>query len=176
LAIPVAPDWAAAEDITESKLDSISTVLNWLLNPPHCYAYKTADQSWGSGSFAVVALASEVYDWSVSSMHDTATNNTRLVAPEPGIYTVICHDRFAAAGIGARVMVRKNAAGSPTGGTELFSTFAGSSNNYSFGTIDAQLNASDYVELFAQQGSGGAQDLLGGPTMTFMSLRWTSKQ
>jgi hypothetical protein len=112
-------------------------------------------------------------------MHSTASNQSRIIAAETGLYTIKAHARFAANATGARgINIRKNAAGDQTLGTDLFFTFSlPSSGNigYVFGSVDVQLNATDYIEMFVNQSSGGALNLLGGVTESFMSARWVSK-
>jgi hypothetical protein len=177
LAVPTAPDWGASETITEAKLDSISTVLNFLLAPPRVYAYKTADGALANAAWNALNFNAESYD--SHAAHDNATNNTRLVAPEAGLYTVKAHTRFAAHATGARgINIRKNANAVQTAGTDVFFTYSlpsSGSVGYVFGSVDVQLAAGDYLESFAWQNSGGALNVLGGITESFMSFIWKAR-
>jgi hypothetical protein len=177
LAIPTVRDWTATEVVTEAKLDEISTALNFLLAPPRVYAYKSADGALANAAWGALNFNAESYD--SHAAHDNTTNNTRLVAPEAGLYTVKAHTRFAAHATGARgINIRKNANAVQTAGTDVFFTFSlPSSGNvgYVFGSVDVQLGAGDYLESFAYQSSGGALNVLGGITETFMSFIWKAR-
>lgn len=102
MAVPTAPDWSASELITEAKLDSISTVLNFLLAPPRCYAYKTGSGAIAAGTWNALNLDAEAYD--SGGLHDNTTNNSRVTATEAGLYCVFAQVRFA--GVGGTAGVR----------------------------------------------------------------------
>ncbi|HEY3141032.1 MAG TPA: hypothetical protein VGJ86_07870 [Acidimicrobiales bacterium] len=180
MAVPTPRTYVAAEFETATILNGdIRDTATFLLGPPHCYAYRATDVSIPtSGVWALASLTGELYD-STTTMHSTASNQSRIIAAETGLYTIKAHARFAANATGARgINIRKNAAGDQTLGTDLFFTFSlPSSGNigYVFGSVDVQLNATDYVEMFVNQSSGGALNLLGGVTESFMSARWVSK-
>lgn len=151
--------------------------LNFLLAPPRAYGYHNVALNVNNVTFTLVGLTGELYD--SSGMHSTVSNSARINAVEAGLYTLKGHIQFEANGTGARgIMFRKNAAGSPSGGTELFLTYnLPSAGNLGlvFGSVDANLNATDYVEMYAYQSSGGALNLVNGATSTFLSARWVAK-
>lgn len=116
----------------------------------------TANQSLTSGIHTAIAFDAEEYD--TDTIHDNATNNTRLTVPT-GVtrVRVTCNVSFASNGAGIRRLhVRKNGA--------EFNGGAYSQDDVS-GTTIHWLNAStgvlsvaggDYFECYAQQTSGGA--------------------
>jgi hypothetical protein len=178
LAIPTVRDWTATEVVTEAKLDEISTALNFLLAPPRCYAYKSGAGSLASATWDAINFGAEAYD--SHAAHDNATNNSRLVAPESGLYTIKAHLTFAINANGIRGLdIRKNAAGVQTAGTDL--TFLILSGNGTTQTrigasVDAQLTAGEYIEVFAYQNSGGVLNVEGANIAdTFLSMRWTAR-
>lgn len=95
------------------------------------------------------------------SLHDTVTNNSRLVAPVAGLYSISLGVTWATNGTGQRYgVIRKNSAGSSAGGTLLAYapgiTLGGIGLGMAAGACSVWLNAGDYVEAFSYQSSGGA--------------------
>ncbi len=178
MAIPTVRDWGATESITEAKLDEISTALNFLLAPPRSYAYKSSNGALANTTWDALNLTAEAYD--SHAAHDNATNNTRLTAPEPGLYNITAHVTFDINSAGIRGLdIRKNAAAVQTGGTDLaLVIIAGNATTEArlIATVDHQLTASDYVEVFAYQSSGASLNVLGGAAaLSFLSFRWVAK-
>jgi hypothetical protein len=177
LALPFVRDWGATETITEAKLDEISTALNFLLAPPRCYAYKSADGSLANTTWDAINLGVEAYD--SHAMHDTSVSNSRITAAESGLYNVTAHLTFATNSAGVRGLdIRKNANAVQTGGTDLALVIIagnGTTEARLIATVDVQLVAGDYCEVFAYQSSGGALNVLGGAANTFLSARWVAK-
>jgi hypothetical protein len=181
VAIPDPGTWSAGLVTTSMMNTRLRDVENWLLNPPHVHCFRsTTKTGTANGSFVLHDLDSELYDWSVSAMHDNATNNSRLTAPEAGIYYIAGHIRFAANAGGARgILIRKNAAGNPVSGTAVIERYElPSSGNLGFvhWAGDFPMSAGDYVEMWTYQNSGGTLDVLPGPHVTYLSIRWASKQ
>jgi len=91
-------------------------------------------------------------------------NNARLTAPTnyAGLYSVRACVTFPANSTGVRrIQVRKNSAGSATGGTLIGTTHIPALTTASAATTvvygrDAYLSAGDYVEVFVLQNSGGS--------------------
>lgn len=180
MTIPTVRDWSATELITEAKLDEISAALNYLLAPPRCFAYKGSDGSLGNNVWSGgISLGVEAYD--SSNMHDNTTNNSRVAAPETGLYEAKASIEFEFHATGSRrLQVRKNAAGDQTLGTLLryktVNAVAGAGNNTSIdATFEIQLTAGDYLEMFAHQTSGGPLNVLGTIAGTFLSMRWVAR-
>lgn len=106
------------------------------------------------------------------------TNTSRLAVPtgETGLYSVNASITFPANGTGfRRIQLRKNAAGSSTGGTLLGSmglstiTTSGVTTTVSF-SRDIYLTAADYVEVFGLQNSGGSLTTSTGESNTSFSI------
>jgi len=103
-------------------------------------------------------------EWDTASMHDPSTNNSRLTCPTDGagLYEVAAelyadaHNQFEA----VHIMVRKNSAGSSTGGTfvsqstEPFSTNGVVPTGIQIQTL-VRLAVGDYVEVFVLSEASG---------------------
>lgn len=59
----------------------------FLANPPSCRVFHNANQSLTNNTEATVAFNSERYD-STGTMHDNASNNSRITLPVAGVYVV----------------------------------------------------------------------------------------
>jgi hypothetical protein len=177
LAVPVPRTWVASETIDASKLNNGRDALNFLLEPPRCYAYKTADGALATSTWDAINFGAEAYD--SHSAHDNSTNNSRLVAPESGLYDLRAHGAWATNSTGIRGLnIRKNANAVQTGGTDLVMVVIagnGTTEARLIASVDVQLVAGDYVELFAYQSSGGSLNVLGGIANTFLSMRFVAK-
>jgi hypothetical protein len=178
LVVPTAPDWGASETITEAKLDSISTVLNFVMNPPRCYAYKSANGSLASANWDALSLTAESYD--SHAAHDNSTNNTRVSFPETGLYAIKANITFDVNTNGIRGLnIRKGAAGVQTAGTDLIMLTPdanGTSQTRVTASVDHQATAGEYAEIFAYQNSGGGLSVLGGGAgLSFLSIRWVAR-
>ncbi len=147
--------WVTSEVVTAALLNTHIRDNEVFLRAHHgCVAYKSADQNVAAGNTDVVTWDSEVYD--TDAIHDTATNNSRFVAPtgfdgywrfdffaDVDADTANHNGRFAC-------QLRKNAAGSASGGTFLNGkSFAGHAFlQAGFVVAVANLIAGDYVEAF----------------------------
>jgi len=180
MAVPTPATWVPGTVGDATMNARIRDVFNFLLSPPRAYAYRNADKSLVSGTDTLYDCNAELYDPYTPAAHDTATNNSRLVAAETGIYICYAQATWAANATGRRrLSIRKNAAGSPTGGTEVGRLDvpvvpAGTHTNAL--SAPAQLTATDYVEMFVQQTSGGALDVLTGIGISYLAFAWDTKQ
>jgi hypothetical protein len=178
VAVPT-PSTATANQLVTSSFwnTEVRDLGNFLLNPPRCYAYRNADKSTTSAATVVYDMDLEAYD--SHAAHSNVTNNTRLTAPESGLYSVTCQAKWAAHASGSRrLQVRKNADGDPVSGSLVFDTAAlPSSGNIGFcnGSVDVQLVAGDRLELFTNQTSGGNLNVIGGQGETYLTFRWCAK-
>ena len=133
---------------------------------PAVMATSVLDTSLTNATWTNMLFASEEYD--TGAMHSTLTNTGRLTVVDSGLYqmTASVFLNYHAAVHPCGLMLRKNAAGSSTGGTLITQTTTVLSNNAFFIT-GAELNthvrlaAADYLELFVMQDSGGALVLKG---------------
>jgi len=144
------PVWNGSAWVSQKVTHSQMTV-------PSARVYGSANQSIADSSTVALAFNSERYD--TDSMHDTATNNTRLTCNTTGTYSITGSVQFAANATGRRlIQVRIN--GATVIATAGFNTVSGSFNTDIVVTTDYQLSATDYVELVAFQNSGGALNVL----------------
>lgn len=179
MTIPTIPDFTASQFVDEADLDALSSCLDFLFDPPRCYAYKASDGALANNTWDEINFGSEAYD--SHSSHDNSTNNSRVAAPEDGAYAVKVAIQYEANSTGSRrLQVRKNAAGNQASGTELrtkvVNAVAGAGNETTLDvSFDAQLVAGDYLEVFAHQTSGGALNVLGTIAGTFLSIRWVAR-
>lgn len=162
------PDPAAGAIIYASDFDNV-------FNPPCCRAWHSAAATLTTATSTVIALASETYD-STGSMHSTSSNTSRIIAPVAGKYHIVASIGFASNSTGRRICaVRLNAAGSSASGT-LLAEKVGQANSSNIHTesiaFDYDLAASDYVELFALQQSGGNLNTSALEHQSWLSIRY----
>jgi len=114
-----------------------------------------------------------------TSMHSTSTNNSRLIAPVTGLYQLTAeiyadaHNQFEP----IHMMIRKNAAGSSTGGTLVLQNTACFSTNAVVITACnvatyIRLSATDYVELFLMSEAAGPEALVGTTQAHRFGMIW----
>lgn len=116
---------------------------------------------------------------SSAAVHSTSTNPSRLIVPtsQTGFYSVKASVTFPANATGfRRIQIRKNSAGSATGGTLIGTTHLPALTTASETTTvvygrDASLTAADYVEVFALQTSGGSLTTTTAEAYTSFSIR-----
>jgi hypothetical protein len=177
LAVPSPTLWGASDTITQAKLNADYTAITFLLEPPRVKVYKTADGALAHATWDAVNFGAEAFD--SQNFHDNSTNNSRLVAPDSGLYVVKGHATFDINTNGIRGLgIRKNAAASHASGTDVVEVIGagnGTTQARIIATDDVQLVAGDYLELFCYQGSGGALNVLGGIANTFLSMRWVAR-
>lgn len=168
-----APDVPAyVQDLAEWTDEQLWT------RPPSTHAYRAA----------ALALSSTGADAAVvwtESARDTGgmwtDNSSRITAPVAGLYKAVVRVGFGNYTAPSKTLiVRKNSAGSVSGGTPLWSaadsTGAGGSNPPLFASVEEAFNAGDYYEVFVAQTSGSTQanGLLGGQATTFTQARRVS--
>ena len=180
MTVPSPITWTAALLVDEGDLNlDIRDSINFLLSPPRCSVHKSSDGSLADLTWGVIGFDTELYDPYTPAAHDNASNNSRLVAAETGLYTIFAKLRFGAISTGAMDLdVRKNAAGSQSGGTRLQLVTVGATtggDEYPNMTFDAQLNANDYIEMFGRQSSGSTKSVVSGVGTTVFQFRWVSK-
>jgi hypothetical protein len=161
-----APVKAAIDDLDSRVSQSIPTATR-------VKAYNNAGVSLANGVLVVVPLQAE--SWKApTSMHSNVTNNSRLIAPVNGTYQLDFTIAHGTNSVGRRVgQIRKGAAGSPTGGTQLWSISIGPTPSSGASVTfcgNLPLLQNDYVELFALQLSGGALSTGFGEYDLYMGL------
>lgn len=154
----LATDWNAVIDGV-NRVNSGTTSVG----RPAVMASDTATSNVSNATWTLMTFASEEYD--TQGFHSTSTNTGRLTVnySEAGLYQVhgmVTLD-YSTSGKTVSIQVRKNAAGSSTGGTLLAQATTMLSDNslvITAATINTmvRLASNDYVELFVFQNSGGA--------------------
>ncbi len=162
-----APVKAALDDI-DIRINASNT------GSTRCRAYHTVGVSLVSGNLVAIPFGGESWK-TVTAMHSTSVNPTRMIAPVNGIYHVDIGASFTANATGRRVgQLRKNAAGSSAGGIQLFTLSAApaptSASSIAF-SDDIALGQNDYLELFLLQLSGSGQTSEVGEFVTYMNMR-----
>jgi len=134
---------------------------------PRCKAYKTGGaQSISDSTATVITFDAESFD--VGTMHDNATNNTRLTIPSggDGLYVVTAGVAFTGNATGVRALTLK-LTGTAVSDTQD-SSVAAATHIMQLSAISLAV-AGDYFEVFAYQNSGGALNVVTGASVTFLS-------
>ena len=134
-----------------------------------CSVYKSGTQSLANDTVVTVTWDSEYYD--TDAIHSTSSDTSRFTVPAGlgGKWELICSLSFAAAAAGAyrALRVLKNGTGinffdgAPAGST--------SQTSISYSNI-FDLVATDYIEVTADQNSGGTINLSGGTGRSFVNF------
>lgn len=153
------------------------------LGPDRVRAHRTTDQTLAAtGTWYTVTLNAEsdkldgAADGGIA-IHSTSTNPSRVYATVTGDYDIGAQAAFAASATGnGRLMIRKNAAGSSSGGTALTPNsigvgFINISYPVAQASFRAPLVAGDYLEMFVQQSAAANHTIAGGYAHTFLELR-----
>lgn len=173
MAYAVPTNFAAGAVLTEAQLDVLGNDIVFLANPPKCRVYNSAPISHvASGTVQAVTFDSERYD--TDTMHSTSVNTSRITFTTAGTFAVFGNLAFAANATGFRAIeLRLN------GTTYIASivipavgggipTRLGVYTEYAF-------TAGQYVELIANQTSGGALNLeQSGNAYPEFGARWVS--
>jgi hypothetical protein len=159
--VPVIPYVRATHSVsgtwTAAKANVVEDGVNDAHYMPAVRAFHNTTQGTTNGTFLTLAFNSERFDQAgnaASTMHDNATNNSRLTARHAGIFFISANLTWAANTAGDRQLyLRLNAAtdiarisGSPNPSTDL---------GQEVSTLYA-LAVNDFVEARAWQSSGGA--------------------
>lgn len=125
---------------------------------PTAQAYKSAtSQSLTTATYAAVTFDAEA--WDNNAIHSTASNTSRMVAPQAGKYRVTATIAFEGNTTGYRAInFRVNGDTNQRFGSQT----ANPVNGATLLTTSTELNlaANDYVEVWAFQNSGGALNVL----------------
>lgn len=125
-------------------------------------------QSIGNNVNVIAAMNAEDFD--TDAMHDTVTNNSRLVAKTPGYYLLNYHADFtAAAGTTSRaIWLQKNGLAQRYGQAEAHTSTAANSISIC-GAAMLLLGYGDYAEAVVFQNSGAAMNALIDANALWMS-------
>lgn len=123
----------------------------------YCVSRGSGSQSLTSATMTAITMDTD--DSDAYAMHSTSSNTSRILAPAAGIYLGTATVNFASNATGVRILtLRKNSGGVGTAGTQLgyIELSAATAIHYMQVTGIIQMAATDYLELFAYQNSGGA--------------------
>lgn len=171
--LPNPRTWSVGEVVTAALVNAeLRDALNFMLQAPYCEVSHNTTQSIANNTAVEVTFNTEWYD--TDSMHDTATNNSRITSATTGIYLVTAQVAFAPNTTGTRELWLRRSDGTVYG-RQSFNP-ANNNNGFLSTAWHVPLTAGQYVETFAFQNSGGALNIsnaLGGGTR--MSARWVRK-
>lgn len=156
---------------------------NWLGNADRCVAVTdTSTSSISASTLTLMTFATDDYD--TGGFHSTVSNTSRLTVPTGygGIYNIFANvyfNYFATTVKSLYLEVRKNAAGSSSGGTRVAAATCNTSTNsliMSAASLQTQvrLAATDYIELFCMQETGGALSLMGTTQAHRFGMTWVA--
>ena len=111
--IPTITTFTAGATLTAANLNAIKAAVDFWALTPRALATDTSGFSVPNNSDTVVPLPGETYDIVQSGdtpMHDTSTNNSRVVIRTSGKYSILGALSFAnnASGSPRRIKIRKN--------------------------------------------------------------------
>ncbi len=165
--------WVIAETATAAQLNThLRDNLDFLHTKDRVHVYRTANENCVDSTWELNNWTAEVFD--NNTMHDNATNNSRLKCNSDGVYLVEFKINFVAETAGQRkVMLRRNSGGSDTGGTDQ-GTWTEDGIVTSATTVAGArliaLNNTDYIETFSWQSSGSPLDISSGAEVTFVQM------
>lgn len=171
------PTWGPTDVPDENDLNDLMENLRFLRTKDRCHVYLTADENTaGAGTWEALLFDAEESD--NNTMHSNVTNKSRVTVQTDGTYWVSFKVVFDSNGTGARkVMLRKNANASDTGGTTLGTwtvNNAGGSNPCSVtGSRLVPLSitgTNDYIELFVSQDSGSTLAVRSGASVSYLQV------
>jgi hypothetical protein len=125
---------------------------------PHVHATDSNGQTITGGVNTLVAFDSERYD--TATMHDNATDNSRLVAPVAGVYLVTAQVAWGTADAAGerRLSIRRNGTTLVASDTTHADTSEQPTNNVA---TAVNLGAGDYLEVLVYQAGSGADQTVG---------------
>lgn len=154
---------------------NVKDPIDFLLNPPRCQVSNSVGHSIGNNATVTLDFDTEAYD--TASMHDNATNNSRITIPETGLYVVRMYVRFAAAGVtftrarlqcrvdGTTAVINHATSGASAVTDDWFSVER---------TFERTFTAGQYLELLVTQTSGASRTTSAGNNLTGMTVRFVA--
>ena len=179
MAVPSQGTVAVGDKITASLWnDDVKDAVNFLLSPPRCKVYKTANQSIANGAYACLTWNAEAFD--TDTMHDNTTSNSRITFTTAGTYQITLNLYMQSNSTGNRLAtIEKNGTTTQGSGTVIMETLgyyppAVTHNGFSLTTM-ASFSAGDYIQAFVYQSSGGALNVSGtSEAHSSFSARWVA--
>jgi hypothetical protein len=167
--LPSGRSFVAGEIETAAYLNSLSTAVNFLLNPPRAQVFNSAAQSVNNATFTGMTFDSEQYD--SDTIHNPGSFPTRFTPQTPGLYAVSGQISWSSNVTGVRLSVL------------YLNGVAVAQNDIPTGSgnLDVQVakeiycnGSTDYLELVGWQNSGAALNVVAGLANTWFSCRWVA--
>lgn len=141
----------------------------YILNPPRCHVFHSANQSTNDDEVTVLSFNSERYD--TDTMHSTVTEDERVTFTTAGIYIVVLHVTFAGAAAGDRqISIHRN--GIQKIGHLARHVGAISRNVGMPLCIQDSFEAGDFINARAKQDSGGALNVLATRSSPILAVQF----
>ncbi len=161
-----APTWLAKGTASQRLvMNSNATAPEWQ-SFPGCSVYHSANQSINNNTDVVLAFNSEAYD--DDTMHDNATNNSRITIRTPGRYQFTAYCIWDTTPAATSIWLRKN-------GTDIIGRAGNAAGALESGVVMATINcvANDYVEVLVRQSAGAPHivQALAGYSPIFVAQR-----
>ena len=179
--IPTISTFTAGAVLTATQLNTMKAASDFWALTPRAYVYQSSVTSIANSaaSWTLLPMQAEVFDIVQSGdspMHDTTTDPSRIYIRTTGKYEINGQVQIVLNSAGYRAaQVRLNAAGSGSGGTQVALNVVDASSaalvSLPIPTVEVALTDGDYVELFAQQNSGGALNTIVGAGVTFLRVK-----
>lgn len=136
-----------------SNLSAIVTEINAQVPAVRCT--NTVAQSVNNTTLTAITFDTETHK-TVSGMHSTSSNQSRLIATSAGLYTIAATVGFVANATGTRMIsIRLNGTTALTGAGNIRAVNSASEATYLSVTTTYRLAVNDYVEVMMYQSSGG---------------------
>jgi hypothetical protein len=137
---------------------------------PAAHVTHSVSQGIANDNRSTLAFDTERYD--TASVHNNATNNSRLTAPVKGIYAVTAQVYWQATPTGRRIVyLTRNANPDPIAVDDTQSSDSGFVGQEL--TTQVQLAAGDFVQAEVRQTSGGSLNVIGGASFSpEFSMTW----
>jgi hypothetical protein len=168
------------QNLTNKSLDNTCSIPVEAVTAPYGLVYSGTGVACADTTWTLMSFNTQVNFSATATIMATnwTSNKSRLGAQtgQTGLYSINASVTFPfnATGI-RRIQIRKNAAGSATGGTLIGQTHIPTVTTSAVTTTvmyarDAYLTAGDYVEVFVLQNSGGSLTTSTGESSTSFSL------
>lgn len=128
-----------------------------IADPPSCEVYRTVSQAIATDTDTILGFNAETFD--TDSMHDNATNNSRVTFNTAGVYTFSAHVTWEGNSAGDRkIQLRKN---STLILASLEDSVAASDEfDQSIAVAARKFAAGDYIEVLVRQSSQVSLEIL----------------
>lgn len=176
-AVRVAQNWvdgSASTPLSAARMNDLETGTFNSFYAPAVRVYRNGVFTLNHGVDTVITFDNERFDQAgnaADTQHDNVTNNSRLTCRYAGVYQISATVEFVSNATGIRYLhIRLN--GTTDIAADIAPAVSGSPHRMSLSTL-YQLAVNDYVELGANQTSGGNLNIsvIGNSSPEFMMVR-----